>query len=275
MSERDALYVYALLPDRAGAADGVTGIDGLPLRLLSVPGTGLAALVHDAPATPYQGGDEQVRRWVDEQSRAVTLVWERTGGLLPTTFNVLVAGHAPDTGTDGDADTADGAGTAEQRLTAWVTEQAPKINEQLAALDGRCELRVEITLDRTALSADDTGADAADAAAVRSAGLRRLLAKQQEQQSRQAAERLADALHAGLRGRLLSVADDLRDRGRTHRAPQETDVLCAALLVRKDEIDAVGTLLSELQAEQPAVRIRFLGPWPPYSFAETPETARV
>lgn len=275
MSERDALYVYALLPDRAGAADGVTGIDGLPLWLLSVPGTGLAALVHDAPATPYQGGDEQVRRWVDEQSRAVTLVWERTGGLLPTTFNVLVAGHAPDTGTDGDADTADGARTAEQRLTAWVTEQAPKINEQLAALDGRCELRVEITLDRTALSADDTGADAADAAAVRSAGLRRLLAKQQEQQSRQAAERLADALHAGLRGRLLSVADDLRDRGRTHRAPQETDVLCAALLVRKDEIDAVGTLLSGLQAEQPAVRIRFLGPWPPYSFAETPETARV
>ncbi|GGZ41055.1 GvpL/GvpF family gas vesicle protein [Streptomyces poonensis] len=292
MSEQGALYVYALLPDRNGAADGVTGLDGLPVRLLPVPGTGLAALVHDAPASPYQGDDEQVRRWVGQQSEAVTAVWERTGSLLPTTFNVLVAGGGP--GADG----AGGERTAEQRLTDWVTEQAPRITEQLDALDGRCELRVEVTLDRTAMPAAGM-ADTADAnadadadenvhvvgagagagagagvrdgrLAGRSAGLRRLLAKQQEQHSRQTAERLADSLHAGLRRRLLSVAEDLRDRGRTHRAPQETDVLSAALLVHGDDVDAVGTVLSELRAQQPAVRIRFLGPWPPYSFAEIP-----
>ncbi len=265
MSEHGALYVYALLPDREGAADGVTGLDGRPVRLLSVPGTGVAALVHDAEAAPYQGDDEQVRRWVGEQSRAVTAVWERTGSLLPTTFNVLVAGGGPD---------ADGTGeerTAEQRLTDWVTEQAPRITEQLGSLAGRCELRVEVTLDRTAVSAPDTTGADTGVGNSRSAGMRRLLAKQQENNSRQRAEQLADSLHAGLRRRLLSVAEELRDRGRAHRAPQETDVLSAALLVRGDDIDAVGTVLSELQAEQPAVRIRFLGPWPPYSFAEIPE----
>ncbi|NED20166.1 gvpL 2, partial [Streptomyces sp. SID9913] len=38
MTEQSALYVYALVPDRPGAADGVTGLDGRPLRLAAVPG---------------------------------------------------------------------------------------------------------------------------------------------------------------------------------------------------------------------------------------------
>lgn len=52
MTEDTALYVYALLPDRPDAADGVTGIDGRPLRLVRVPGTSVAALVHDAAPAP-------------------------------------------------------------------------------------------------------------------------------------------------------------------------------------------------------------------------------
>lgn len=37
-----------------------------------------------------------------------------------------------------------------------------------------------------------------------------------------------------------------------------------------DDIDAVGAILSDLQARQPAARVHFLGPWPPYSFVELP-----
>ncbi|GGQ57362.1 GvpL/GvpF family gas vesicle protein [Streptomyces flaveolus] len=258
MTENTALYVYALLPDRQGAADGVTGLDGRPLRLAGVPGTGVAALVHDATPAPFQGDDDQVRRWVAEQSEAVTTVWERVGSLLPMTFNVLVAD-----------DTASGR-SAEQRLGDWIREQEDDITGQLTALSGRCELRVEITLDRAAATTGDpatspgeTGGDA------RSPGMRRLLAKQREQREKNVAGQLADTLHAGIRRRLLSVAEDLRDRGPAHRVPGESDVLSAALLVRHEDIDAVGAVLSDAQTGQPALRIRFLGPWPPYSFTET------
>ncbi|NED20500.1 gvpL 2, partial [Streptomyces sp. SID9913] len=75
-------------------------------------------------------------------------------------------------------------------------------------------------------------------------------------------------LHAEVRHRLLSLAEDLRDRGPTRRADDETAVLSAALLVRREDIDAVGAVLSDLGARQPAVRIRFLGPWPPFSFTD-------
>ncbi|MET9137056.1 GvpL/GvpF family gas vesicle protein [Streptomyces parvulus] len=259
MTEDSALYVYALLPDLPGAADGVTGLDGRRLRLLPVEGTGVAALVHDAAPEPIQGDDDRVRRWVAEQSEAVTTVWERAGTLLPMTFNVLVA-----------ADTASGRG-AEQRLGDWVGDQRDEVTRQLDALAGRCELRVEVALERGA--SGESGAQATDTPDGgddgRSPGMRRLLAKQREQREKNTAGQLADTLHAGLRRRLLSVAEDLRERGPAQRAPDETAVLSAALLVRREDIDAVGAVLSEAQAGEPALRIRFLGPWPPYSFTET------
>ncbi|MGV9915200.1 GvpL/GvpF family gas vesicle protein [Streptomyces tendae] len=61
----------------------------------------------------------------------------------------------------------------------------------------------------------------------------------------------------------------MRDRAPTQRTSDETHVLSAALLVRHEDVDAVGTVLSQTRAEQPACRVRFLGPWPPYSFADT------
>lgn len=264
MTDR-ALYVYALVPDRPGAADGVTGVDGHPLRLLDAPGTGIAALVHDADPVPYQGTDDEVRRRVGEQDSAVVAVWERTGTALPMTFNVLVApGTAPGT-PPGDSR------TAEDRLRAWITGRADELRSRLDALAGRAELRVEITVDRAASARDDERARSLEAEMEgRSPGLRRLLARQLEQIRRESSERLADALYADVRRRLLAVAEDLRERGRGARGADEVDVLSAALLVRTSDIEAVGTVLAEVQEEEPAARIRFLGPWPPYSFAELP-----
>ncbi|MEF9906138.1 GvpL/GvpF family gas vesicle protein [Streptomyces sp. P9-A2] len=279
MTEHTALYVYALLPDRPDgpdrpdAADGVTGIDGRPLRLVRVPGASVAALVHDAAPAPLEGGDDQVRRWVEEQSRAVDTVWERTGSILPMTFNVLVAEEPPPEGRP------EAGRSAERRLTEWVTEQAADIAGQLEDLAGRCELRVDITVDRTAVTTGEAGEAAPEDPAGGPAdglspGMRRLMAKQREHRARNAAGQFADTLHAEIRQRLLAVAEDYRDRGPTHRVAGETDVLCAALLVRREDIDAVGTVLTELRSRQPAVRIRFLGPWPPYSFIDTRHRTR-
>lgn len=268
MTDR-ALYVYALVPDRPGAADGVTGIDGHRLRLLDAPGTGIAALVHSADPVPCNGADDEVRRWVSEQDRAVVTVWERTGTALPMTFNVLVA---PETEPTGSSETTSGnPRTAEQRLREWITSRAGELRSRLDALADRAELRVEIIVDRAVSVQDDERARSLKADMEgRSPGLRRLLAKQLEQIRRESSEHLADTLYAHVRRRLLTVAEDLRERERSVRDPDEVDVLSAALLVRTSDIEAVGAVLTAVQEEHPAARIRFLGPWPPYSFTELP-----
>ncbi|MFI1956144.1 GvpL/GvpF family gas vesicle protein [Streptomyces xinghaiensis] len=252
-----ALYVYALLPDPGAEAlpDTVTGIDGRPLRLVGdVPG-GPVALVHATAPAPYQGPDEDVRRWIVEHDRAVDAAWQLTGAVLPMTFNVLVR---PEEGQ-----------SAEQRLLSWLAERRDELMARLDDLAGHAELRVEITLDREAAAVSNERARSLMAdMAESSPGVRRLLAKRLETARREASEHLADTLYADTRRRLAAVSEDLQDRRRAVRDPGETDVLSVSLLVRQDGIETVGRVLAEIQDEQPAVRIRFLGPWPPYSFAD-------
>ncbi|MFB4315851.1 GvpL/GvpF family gas vesicle protein [Actinomadura sp. 21ATH] len=251
---RDALYVYALLADPGpGIEPPGRGIGGAPLRLVRAPDCGLAALVHEAPAEPYQGPDEEVRAWIRTHDEAVEGMRRAAGGVLPMTFNVLVA-----PGEDADAET---------RLRAWLHDGRDELLGRLARLRDRAEYRVEITLDSTAVTADDEDArEIEERMRQSSPGLRRLLGKQLEARRKAAADALADRLHADARRRLGAAADDLADRRRAVRDPDETEVLSLALLVHDDGVEDLGLVLAELQESHPAVRVRFLGPWPPYSF---------
>ncbi|MFA1547746.1 GvpL/GvpF family gas vesicle protein [Actinomadura chokoriensis] len=251
---QEALYVYALLADPGTDADPPgEGLDGAPLRLVRAADCGLAAVVHDAPAQPYQGPDDDVRRWIRAHDEAVEGVRRTAGGVLPMTFNVLVA-----PGEDGDA-----AG----RLRAWLRENRDDLNDRLARLHGRAEYRVEITVESAAVPTDDASVQEIEERMRQSSpGLRRLLGKQLDAQRRAAAEAFADQLHADARRRLSAVAEDLADRRRATRRPEETEVLSLALLVHDDDVENLGFILSELQESHPAVNVRFFGPWPPYSF---------
>ena len=107
----------------------------------------------------------------------------------------------------------------------------------------------------------------------RPAGVQRLLGKRLEQRERQWAEELTDEVYPEYRRRLAGLVEDLVENRSSRPEPGQVPVLSFAVLVPKEQTEAVGLELAQIQAEQPAVRIRFLGPWPPYSFAELPEVA--
>lgn len=256
-----ALYVYALIPAEAAASlpGDLTGVDGHPVQAIAGSegevGGSVAALVHDAEPLPYQGADEAVRQWVLEHSRVVERAWEHAGTVLPVTFNVLVRGEGDESPRD--------------RLRQWLDDQAPSATGALERLRGRVELRIEIAVDRASVAASDPEVEAARAEmASRPAGLRRLLEKKVEQLERQAADRLADDLYPEYRRRLAAHAEDLVEQRRARASEGTVAVLSVAVLASRDAVDALGRELAEIQEEQPGARVRFLGPWPPYSFAE-------
>lgn len=251
-----ALYVYAIVPAPVPGSTlaPLVGIDGQGVHLVESPG-GVAALVHEAPPVPYQGPDETVKRWILEHSQVVEHAWEMAGTVLPVTFNVLVR--------------PEGDETAGDRLRAWLEAHAAPMRETLNRLRGRVELRVEVSLDRAAASVDDPEARALrDELRGKPPGMRRLLEKKAEQLERQAADRLADRLYPEYRRRVAACVEDLTEPRRSPLAPGSVPVLSAAVLVRRDEVARMGAELARIQEEQAAARIRFLGPWPPYSFAE-------
>ncbi|MEV1286069.1 GvpL/GvpF family gas vesicle protein [Micromonospora sp. NPDC049679] len=250
------LYVYAVLPwplDLSSDCLG-TGIDGAPLRLVDVP-DGVAAIVHETNSGPYQGADEDAKRWILEHSAVVERAWEIAGTALPATFNVLVR--------------ADEDRPAQETLRNWLRDTAEELRARLDALQDRVELRVDISLDRGQVTEDEPEVRALTAELEsKPAGVRRLLVKRLEKMQRDAADKLADRVYPEYRRRLVSLVEDISEGRRGDRAEGHVPVLAAALLVHRDRVQELGAELSRIQDEQAAARIRFLGPWPPYSFSE-------
>jgi hypothetical protein len=250
-----ALYVYAIVPDADAPSFGPIGIDDQPVSAVALPDAAVAAIVHEGPPIPYQGTDDDVRRWVLEHSRVVEHAWEIFGTVLPVTFNVIVKG--------------DDTSSAEQRLRTWLQHSATQLRERLAALRDHVELRVEISLDRDAASRD-----APDVQALRRdmdnkpAGMRRLLERKLEQVEKDAVAQIADRLYPDIHRRIAAITEDLNENRRPRPEPGHEAVFSAAILTTRDNIETVGAELARIQAEIPAARVRFLGPWPCYSFAD-------
>lgn len=252
----EGLYVYAI--GRGGPDDLGAGVDGVPLD--RVTAHGLTAVVHRHASGPFAGPDDDVRRRVVEHSDVVDRVWQATGSVLPMSFNVIVAGSDDEP-----------AGT---RLASWLGQHADRLGARLDRLTGRGELQVEIGLDQHEAGGRDPRAVALRAElAERPAGVRRLLTKRLEQLERDATAALADELYPDLRRRLAATAEEVTETRRTHPEPGVVPVIGLALLVPLDDVDRVGRELARVRDEQPAARIRYVGPWPPYSFAEVPATA--
>lgn len=247
-----ALYVYAIVPADVARLD-VTGIGGAAVRVV---GEGaLAAVVHElAAAEPYRGSDDEVRNAIAEHAGVVETAWSAAGVVLPVTFDVMVA--------------AAGDATAEERLRAWLRAEAERLAAKLAQLRGLAELKVEIAIDPLLLPPSAEIDQARAELDTRAAGARRLFERKLVLLERQHAERRAADLYTEVRRRLAAASNDLAEQRRHRPAAPLVPLFAAALLVSRDAVEPVGRALAELRDEHPYLAIRFLGPWPPYSFTE-------
>ena len=256
MSANPALYVYTIVPDTGADPDfGPIGINSAPVFTVSADDAGIAAVVHAGSPIAFQGSDDDVRRWVLEHSRVVERAWETCGTTLPVTFNVIVK--------------SDAEASADDRLRAWLRDSADRLRSRLDALRDRVELRIEIALDRDAVTRESPRVEAVlREMADKPAGMRRLLERKLEQVRKDAAAATADQLYPDIRRRIAAITEDLVENRRARTNPDHEFVFSAAVLTHRSNIESIGAELARIQAEQPAARIRFLGPWPCYSFSD-------
>ncbi|MFP3394931.1 GvpL/GvpF family gas vesicle protein [Brevibacterium sp. SIMBA_078] len=254
-AEGDMLYVYAVV---AGGdyTPAVTGIDGSALHMVGRD-TGPRAVVHRHTRGPFDGPDDSVRRWVLEHSEVIDDAWQNSPALLPVSFNVIVRSD-PET-----------EATATQQLEHWLDDSAETLSRRLEELRDTSELRVELSLDGSLLEeVDSEVGDMRMEMESRPAGVRRLLEKRLEKTEKEIIDRAADRIYPEIRARIAAHCLDIEEHRSTSRESGLTPVIMASCLVRGTEITALGAELTALKKAQPALSIRFLGPWPPYSFAD-------
>lgn len=253
-----ALYVYAIVPRSATTAPG-TGIDGREVVAID-GGDGISALVHRQDTTPFEGPDDDVRRWVLEHSEVIDRAWQAAGTTLPVSFNVIVAPREES--------------TAEDALGQWLRENAGTVGDKLSALRGHAELRIEIGVDVDEVTADAPEIDnLLSEMSSKPEGVQRLYRKKLETRRRDVSDRLADSLYPDFRRRILQHAVDIVENRRSRTEEGTVPVLDVAVLVADAEVEALGIELADIRDSRGGIGIRFLGPWPPYSFADLPSLA--
>lgn len=245
-----ALYLYCIVP----ASDplpalAASALDGGPVH--AVRHQELAALAHACPPEPYQGSEEQVRGWVAAHNAVIEEAWESADSVLPMSFDVIVAG--------------DGGRSAEANLIGWLAEHYAALRGRLRALEGRAEVGVQVLWDLETLA----GATAADATGpvLRARGHAFFAEQQRRRQLRDSRERKADDDCRRYLGDLAALADDVQVNKPRQVKKRQTQqmMLNLSLLLRRDSIPRLGDYL-ETVSKEPAVEVRFTGPWPPYSF---------
>ena len=250
------LYVYGVVAAPPEASALGTGIDGAELEVVAAPG-GVAAVVHRHSGPPYSGDDDDARRRVLEHGEVIERCWSRQWSILPMGFDVIVV---PGEGQ-----------TSEERLIAWLAGSADHLRTRLEALQGLVEVRIEISLDERAAAEGDEEVRALEAEiSERPPGVQRLLRRRLEALRRRTAEEAADRLYPEYRRRIAALSVDLVENVREHPPAGAVTALNVAVLTREGDIPRLGEELGNLQARDPAARIAFLGPWPPFSFADVP-----
>ncbi|WP_167950365.1 GvpL/GvpF family gas vesicle protein [Brevibacterium marinum] len=211
---------------------------------------------------PYDGPDDDVKRWILEHSDVIEDGWKSAGSVLPVSFNVIVR---PDT---------DSGASATTQLEGWLEGKKASLSKRLGELGGTSELRVEISLDRgTFVDSSEELRGMKAEMADRPAGVRRLLEKRVEKTEKELADRTADDLYPAMRARIAEQCLDIEEYRAPARESGQTPILMASCLVAEPGIQNLGAELTAIQNEQPAIAIRFLGPWPPYSFADMSDSA--
>jgi hypothetical protein len=242
-----SLYVYGVIPaSDAGRWPGAAGIGGPSAEVSTIEVGELAALVSALPPDRTPGRRDDLEAHRNVASLAIEL-----GTVVPMRFGIVM----------------DSEESVREEL---LTRHAPEFTDLLRKLDGQVQMTVRAFYAEDALLRAVMQSDGEIA--------RRSAAIQAVPEAESHAERIA-------LGELVAAAVDAR-RARDERAllerltPLATDVradppgservaLDAQLLVRRDRRDELDEAVRELGAAlEGYLALRYIGPLPPYSFAE-------
>ncbi|MWG36022.1 gas vesicle protein GvpL [Halomarina oriensis] len=254
----EARYCYCAVSLHEGVEPGPLGLAGVedePVRLLAEGDVGL--FVHDCAGLYDSADPTEVQGWLLSHQAVVDAATERFGTPVPFRFDTVV---------QGDDDT----------VRSWLTEHRERFADVLTDLAGCSEYRIEVLVDEETL----------DAAIVESDERLRELAAQRDESTEGTAflvdKQYDKRLNELRRERRAARTETLGTRVAEHArevqepddptttlgdTPEKEGAVQARLTALADEegVDAIGSVLDDV-ADEAGVRVRFTGPWPPYSF---------
>lgn len=251
------LYCVVSTGDDSDFSRSVPGIEDGEPYLIEHDGVGV---VVQSCESPYESTDmETVKQWLMQHQAVIDDAADVYGTPLPFRFDTILKG-------------------GDEQVQDWLAEASGILTRELENLAGQWEYRIELVWDRTAFEynvsrKDDRLSELREQRQQASEGTSFLIDKQYD-------KRLQELIETRQREETETVLDQLRttatevrevdrktsflDDERTTAGDQSRHSF--AVLAPGEREDEIGDVLENL-ASDPAVQIRFTGPWPPYSFS--------
>ena len=252
--DREARYVYALIPRTDREDFGPIGIEGNTVYTISYKE--ISAVVHNCPPEPYQGDEVKVKEMVGIHGDVVDAAWEEAGSILPMSFDVIVR--------------PDGERTADDNVRKWLEDEYEALGAKLDELEDKVELGVQIFWEpkvitqRIAEENEEIRGLTAEVA-TKPRGMAYFYQHKIADAVKKEMETKADRDYRDYYRRLRAYAQDA-EVNKIKKDKNRQMILNLSLLVKRDKVTALGEELAEIRAEE-GVDVRFTGPWPPYTFA--------
>jgi hypothetical protein len=259
MISNEARYLYCIVHSSSAASKEDLGNIGIEKQAVyTIPYKDIAAVVHSCQPVPYDSKDRtQAEAWVLEHSYVIDQAMKIYESVLPFSFDVILR--------EGDS-----------QIEQWLGRNYERLCERLDALRGRAEYTVQIFYDYDCLkarilSSDQELNDMQKRIENESKGKAYLLSKKLDQTLKRevAAEagRLAEES-------LIQISEQA-DKFSVNDKPswiaenlRHMKLLASySCLVHKDKVDRLGEILDAVNSLQ-GFRVRFTGPWAPFSFAD-------
>lgn len=252
-----ARYLYCVMDGGEGEQWDRRGLEGRSVYTISYKE--LSAVVHDSPLSPYDTQDqEQLASWVREHQQVVDLALRKKDAVIPAGFDTIFKPQEDS--------------SASEVVQDWLREEYDQLNDQLEKIDGKREYGVQIIHDRENLRGRIKAEDEEIAE----------LAEQIESKPEGQAYLYKERLSTAIEEKVSSREDDYRDSFLSEIRPLvdevnleekvdpsdgEVTLVNASCLLPAEEEVSLGNKLEEIDDSE-GFRVRFTGPWAPYSFVD-------
>lgn len=250
-------YLYCLIDvDTANATTISTrGVGDNSVYILE-HGT-VGAVVHDCETTYDSENIDEIKQWVLQHQQVVDAAGDTFGTPLPMRFNTILKG-----GNTG--------------VTEWLEKNQSEIREELMSFAGMWEYRLHLfwepsQFEDQIIDQDTRLQELQQRKEQAGAGKAFLIEKQYNKRLQELKQEHRSELTTLLEESVSPVVAELTEQDaqfsltNTTSSPDDEQVARLAVLADETKETALGNRLDEL-VEQDGVRIRFSGPWPPYTF---------
>ncbi len=257
----EARYLYCIVHSPSGGQENLGNIGIEKQAVYTIPYKNIAAVVHSCRPVPYDSKDpKKAEGWVLEHSYVIDQATKKYESILPFSFDVILR--------EGDS-----------QIEQWLGRNYNRLWEQLDALSGKAEYTIQIFYDYDFLKAKVLMAnlelsDMQKRIETESKGKAYLLSKKLDQKIKRDLEAESRLLEEEFLAQIKVHADRLVVNDRPSRIPEnfrDKKLMASySCLVHKNNVDRLGEVLEGINSLQ-GFRVRFTGPWAPFSFVDFQE----